>query len=473
MLRMPASNSAPDPAALLALLQRQQQAFAAELLPCRAVRDQRLARLDRMLEAWSESLCAAVSADFGERPPLVTQLADLLPVRVAIRKARRSLRRWMRPQRVGVHWLFLPARNQVWYQPLGVVGIMGAWNYPLQLVLAPLVDVLAAGNRALLKPSELAPQCAALLQQAVAEYFAEEEVAVVTGGPELARQFAALPLDHLVFTGSTAVGRQVAAAAAAQLTPLTLELGGKAPAIVDASADIGLCAARLAWGKLFNAGQTCVAPDYVLVARPALPALIAALQSAAAKQYPQGDGSISIINDHHLARLQHLLDDACRRGARAVPLCQASSGPRQLQPQLVLDVDDNMLIMQEEIFGPLLPLRVYDTLEEALAWVNARPRPLALYWFGRDRLRRRQVLQGTLSGGVSINDTMLHLVQEQLPFGGVGASGYGHYHGEYGFRRFSQSKAVFVQAPISAMGLLYPPYGALARRLLAWLLRWA
>lgn len=458
-------------AALTTLLHRQQQAFASDLLPSRALRDERLARLDAMLEQWGERLCAAVDADFGQRDSCLTLLADVVPVRAAIRHARRHLRRWMQPQRAAVHWLFLPARSQVCYQPLGVIGIIGAWNYPLQLLLAPLVDALAAGNRALLKPSELAPRTAAALQQAVAEFFAAEEVAVVLGDRELAASFAALPFDHLVFTGSTAVGRQVAAAAAAQLTPLTLELGGKSPAIVDATADITACARRLVWGKLFNAGQSCVAPDYVLVARPLLPALVAALQAAAAAQYPDGSGSTSIINDHHFARVQQLLHDAESRGARAVPLCRAGLGARQMEPQLLVDVNDSMAVMQEEIFGPLLPLLVYDTPEQALAYVNARPRPLALYWFGRDRGRRQQVLHGTLAGGVSINDTVLQLAQAQLPFGGVGASGYGHYHGDYGFRRLSLQKAVFVQSPLSGMRLLYPPYGTVARRLLAFLLR--
>lgn len=462
-----------SPSSLDALLQCQQQAFARDLLPSRAERDERLARLDQMLEAWGARLCQAAAADFGERCDALTQLADLLPVRVAIRHARRHLGRWMRPRRAAVHWLFLPARSQVCYQPLGVIGIIGAWNYPLQLLLAPLVDVLAAGNRAMLKPSELAPHCAAALQQAVGEFFGTAEIAVVTGDQEVAARFATLPFDHLVFTGSTTVGRQVAAAAAAQLTPLTLELGGKSPAIIDASADIALCARRLVWGKLFNAGQSCVAPDYVLVARPLLPALILALQEAAAAQYPDGVGSTSIINEQHFARLQHLLQDACNRGARALPLCAPGRGLRQMVPQLLLDVDDSMAVMQQEIFGPLLPLRVYDTPEEALAYINARPRPLALYWFGRDRVRQRQVLRGTLAGGVSINDTLLHLVQGQLPFGGVGTSGYGHYHGEHGFRRFSLHKAVFVQSTLSSMRLLYPPYGLGARRLLSCLLRWA
>jgi coniferyl-aldehyde dehydrogenase len=360
---------------------------------------------------------------------------------------------------------------------VGVVGIIAPWNYPLYLCAAPLVEVLAAGNRAIVKPSELTPRFADLFAKLVGDAFREDEVAVVTGGPEVARALSELPLDHLVFTGSTAVGRLVAQAAAKNLTPVTLELGGKSPAIVDETADFSRAVPRITWGKLFNAGQTCIAPDYALVPAPRLNEFVDAVRRRAAESYPLGPADpwyTSIINDRHFARLSALVEDARGRGATVVEVGPDGARPdpasRKLPPTLVVGADRTMRVMQEEIFGPVLPVVPYTTLEGAIRFVNESDRPLALYWFGSDAGRRDEVLSNTISGGVTVNDCMLHIVQGNLPFGGVGPSGIGAYHGEHGFRRFSHERAVFtVRTPIGGSFLFHPPIGRIgewARRAL-------
>jgi coniferyl-aldehyde dehydrogenase len=359
-----------------------------------------------------------------------------------------------------------------------VVGIISPWNYPLQLALAPLIGALAAGNRAMLKPSELTPLFSAALRTAVAATFAPDEISVVTGDAIVGKSFAALPFDHLVFTGSTAVGREVAQAAARNLTPVTLELGGKSPAIIDRSCDLDSVADRLAWGKLINAGQTCIAPDYVLVPRGDVDRFVQVLRASMTRLYPTFRANpdyTSIISEGHLRRLRDLVEDAGARGARIIEIEPSTTASqragRQLTPTLLLDVDDGMRVMREEIFGPVLPIVPYDTLADALDYVNQRERPLALYWFGMNRAARDQVLLGTIAGGVSINDTLLHIAQEELPFGGVGPSGQGHYHGEFGFRQFSKEKPVFTQSRFSGAGIIRPPYKPSIGRVLRWLSR--
>jgi coniferyl-aldehyde dehydrogenase len=458
------------------LHRQQQRAFLSDMMPSRAVRDDRLRRLDLLLDTHGDRFAAAISADFGTRSAAEIRITERMPLASGIRHARRHLARWMTPKRVPTAPAYWPGRAMLVPQPLGVIGIIGPWNYPLLLTLGPLIGVLAAGNRAMIKPSELTPLLSDALQRAVAESFAPEEVTVVTGDAGVGQELSALPLDHLVFTGSTAVGREVAVAAARNLTPVTLELGGKSPAIIDASCDLDAVADRLVWGKLLNAGQTCIAPDYVLTPRDSVDRVVRALSASMTKLYPTFRANpdyTSIINARHWQRLRHLVDDARARGARVIELEQSRDDPghdlRQLAPTLILDVDDTMQVMQEEIFGPVLPIVPYDTLSDALAYVNARDRPLALYWFGTDRAARDRVLAGTIAGGVSINDTLLHIVQEHLPFGGVGASGQGHYHGEFGFRQFSKEKPVFVQSRFSAGGIVRPPYTPSIARVLGWL----
>ena len=455
------------------LLALQRRAHAADPAPPYAVRRERLQRLAALLDAHAERFAAQIGQDFGNRAADETTLTEIAPLRGAIRHALRHLRAWMRPQRVAPAPLFWPGRGRLLRQPLGVVGIVSPWNYPLLLALSPLVDVLAAGNRALLKPSELTPLFAEGLRAAVAEFFAADEVAVLIGDASLGQAFCAAPFDHLVFTGSTAVGRLVAQAAAQNLTPLTLELGGKSPVIVDVSCDLEAMVDRLAWGKLINAGQTCIAPDYALVPRQQVGAFAEALRASMLRLYPRFQGNpdyTSIASERHLKRLHSLVDDARQQGATLLTLeAPGQADHRQLPPLLLLDVHQGMRVLQEEIFGPLLPIVPYDTLAEAIAYVNARAKPLALYWFGRDAAHREQVLAQTQSGGVTINDTLLHLVQHGLPFGGVGASGYGQYHGIYGFRQFSKEKPVFLQSRWSWGGLAYPPYRPAMRRLLRWM----
>lgn len=453
-----------DPGARIAsLLAVQKAAWAKDVTPDHATRDDRLARLDRMVVAWQERFCAAISEDFGNRPVVVTTLTDIVPLRAAIRHARRHLKRWMRPRRVSLAWTGKPASAVILRQPLGVVGIVAPWNYPLNLMLSPLTGALAAGNRAMLKPSELTPAFSEALAKAVVEAFAEDEVAVVTGGPEVATAFTSAPFDHLIFTGSTAVGRKVAEAAAKNLTPVTLELGGKSPAILDASVQFDKAVPRLVWGKLLNSGQTCVAPDYALVPRDRVQDFLAAVKAEVNRQYPglpANPDYTSIISPRHFSRLTRLVEEARERGAEVVELAGPHDGERRVfSPVAVIGAPDETAVMSEEIFGPILPIVPYDTLDEAINYINHRDRPLALYWFGEDNTAQERVLSGTIAGGVTVNDTILHLAQDDLPFGGVGASGYGAYHGEAGFLALSKEKPVLKQSRLSAVKLLYPPYG--------------
>jgi coniferyl-aldehyde dehydrogenase len=379
----------------------------------------------------------------------------------------------MAQQRVPTPVYLWPGRSRLLRQPLGVVGVISPWNYPVQLALLPVLAALAAGNTVMLKPSELTPKTSALLARMVAQHFAPDEFAVVTGGPDVGDAFSRLPFDHLFFTGSTAVGRKIALAAAANLTPVTLELGGKSPALIHADADLRAAAPRLATGKLLNAGQTCIAPDYALVPASRVDALAAAVRDSAASLYPSfrdNPDYSSIVNDAHYRRLTALIDDAVRKGARAVAVDPGAAAPdapsRKLAPTVLVGVNDSMAIMKEEIFGPVLPIEAYDSLDQAIGKINARPRPLSLYMFGGDAAARRRVLERTAAGGVTIDDTLLHFSNENLPFGGIGASGIGAYHGERGFLTFSHQKAVFVQPRLSFTWLLRPPYGKRFERVL-------
>ena len=443
----------------------QKRAFAADPNPPVAARRQRLDRLLALIDDNEDAFVAAVDADFGGRAAQETRIAELFVTRSAILYARRRLARWMRTRRVPTALPFLPGRNRLAPQPLGVVGIVSPWNYPIQLTLCPLVAALAAGDRALIKPSELTPRTSALLAELAAKYFDPDLVSVIVGDAEIGKAFVALPFDHLLFTGSTAVGRQVAAAAAANLTPVTLELGGKSPAIFDPSCDLAQASARVAAGKLFNAGQTCVAPDYLLVPRGQADTTAAALAAAMARLYPTlvaNPDYTAIISERHRARLADLAVEARDAGARVVeinPAKESFAGSRKLAPMLVIGAPPTSRLMREEIFGPLLPIVEYDRVEDAIAFVNRGDRPLALYWFGRDAARRARVLSETIAGGVTVNDCLLHFVQEGQPCGGVGASGVGAYHGEWGFRTFSKLKPVFHQSNLSGFPLLRPPYG--------------
>jgi len=456
-------------AAMEALFQRQRSAFLAAPMPSEEDRVRWLDALRDVLATHQPALIEAISTDFGHRSADETLLAEIMPSLHGIRYACRHLRRWMKPSRRRVGLAFQPASARVVYQPLGVVGIIVPWNYPLYLAIGPLVGALAAGNRVMLKMSESTPATGQLLKMLLAQVFPEDQVAVVLGDVEVGRAFARLPFDHLLFTGATSVGRDVMRAAADNLTPVTLELGGKSPAIVSATVPLADAAERIAFGKTLNAGQTCVAPDYVLVPRERLPAFSDAYQRAVHRLYPRiadNPDYTAIINPRQLQRLQHLLDDARAKGAQVLDLYpgEAPQG-RRLPPHLLLDVNDSMQVMQDEIFGPLLPLVPYDGLDQALAYINQRPRPLALYFFGYDRRTQEHVLRHTHSGGVCLNDTLLHVAQDDLPFGGIGPSGMGHYHGHDGFLTFSKAKAVLAKQRFNAARLIYPPYGKALQRL--------
>ena len=463
--------------ALLQRFHRQREAFAADRYPDVAARRDRLERVADIVKRHERALVAAIDRDFGHRSPHETRIAELYIVAAEARHAIRDLPRWMKPARIATPWHLLPAKARIVHQPLGVAGVISPWNYPVQLALAPAVAALAAGNRVMLKPSELTPATSALLAELVEARFRDDEFAVVHGDADVGRAFAALPFDHLFFTGSTAVGRQVALAAAANLTPVTLELGGKSPAVFDSDADLATGAMRLMAGKLLNAGQTCIAPDYALVPKSRVDEFVAAAQASVRALYPDIAGNAdysSIVNARHYARLITLIEDARGRGARIFALgddAGDSAYPRRLVPTLVVGVTDDMAIMREEIFGPLLPVEAYASLDEAIAKINARPHPLAMYWFGNDAARRTRALRETLAGGVTVNDTLLHFAHPGLPFGGVGASGSGVYHGEYGFATFSSAKPVYFQTRYAPTRLLQPPYGAMFERVLALLRR--
>ena len=437
-----------------------------------------LQRLRDALKRRLDEMGKAISADFGHRSPHESRIADGMTVLNEIDHLRKHLRGWMKPRRVGVGWRFLPARAETRAEPVGVVGVIAPWNYPVNLALIPLATAIAAGNHVYLKPSEHTPHTSAFLRSLLAEVFPAERVAVAEGGAEVAAAFAALPLDHLVFTGSTAVGRKVMAAAAPNLTPVTLELGGKSPAIIAPDYPIATAASRLAAGKFLNAGQTCIAPDYVLCHESKVDELVAAFEGEVRARYPslaQTPDYTSIVNDRQYARLKGLLDEAEAQGAKVLRMNPAQEAlepaTRVFPPTLVLNAPAETRLMREEIFGPILPILPYKHLDEAIAYVNAHDRPLALYHFDLDGGRVEQVLDRTIAGGVTINDCVLHIAQSALPFGGIGPSGIGHYHGHHGFLTFSKQKPVFYQARWSSFSLLKPPYKRLADAVIKFLTR--
>ena len=422
-----------------------------------------LQRLRDALKRRMDEMAAAISADFGHRSAHESRIADGMTVLNDIDHLRKHLRGWMRPQRVGVGWRLLPARAQIRPMPLGVVGVIAPWNYPVNLALIPLATAIAAGNHAYLKPSEHTPRTAEFLRSLLAEVFPADRVAVATGGAELGAAFAALPFDHLVFTGSTAVGRKVMAAAAQNLTPVTLELGGKSPALIADDYPIEQAAARIATGKWFNCGQTCIAPDYVLLPADKRDAFVTALRKEVHARYGERFDNLGdytrIVNDGQYARLQGYMDDARQRGVDTIVLAgNADAAQRLLPPTVLLEPGDDARVMQEEIFGPLLPVKSYRSLDEAIAYINARDRPLALYPFSHDTATVDRILRTTLAGGVSVNDTLFHFAVGSLPFGGVGASGMGAYHGRAGFVAMSKQLPVLWQARRTGADLLKPPY---------------
>lgn len=452
------------------MLTAQRSAFAHQP-PDAQRRIRALRALLKALRERREEFVQAISEDFGGRARQETLLLEVFPLVDTIRHAIRHLPQWMRPRPAAAGWQFLPGRARVVYQPLGVVGIIGAWNYPLLLSLSPVVSAMAAGNHIMLKPSELAPRTADLLTRLISDLFPADYVTVVAGGPETGAAFAALPFDHLLFTGSSRVGKLIMRSASDHLTPVTLELGGKSPALVHPDFPAHTAAARIMAGKLYNAGQTCIAPDYVLVDAGAREEFVRLASEAVTAMYPRLVANADftrIINREHYRRLRGLVEDAAIQGAAMLEVNPAREAAneqnRVFPPTFLWNVSGQMAVMREEIFGPVLPVVTYRTLDEAIEYVNARPRPLALYYFDHNSKRVEAVLARTTSGGVTVNDTILHIAQNDLPFGGVGPSGMGSYHGFDGFQTFSKKKGVFLQSRFTTLGLLRPPYSALARR---------
>lgn len=448
------------------LFDLQHAASRADPIADAALRRDRLARLGAMVSENADAFADAISRDFGNRSRAETQLLEIVPSLSAVRLARRKVARWMKPERRRVDPTFQPAKAWVRYEPLGVIGIISPWNYPLQLAVSPMLDALAAGNRVMIKPSELTPAFSALFERLVAERFDEAEAAVVTGGVEAGESFASLPFDHLLFTGSTAVGRKVYQAAAANLTPVTLELGGKSPAIVCPDYPLDKAARSIAFGKFLNAGQTCIAPDYVLVPKGRERDFAEAVLADARKSYPAIAGNpdySAIISERHRRRLECAIEAARAGGATVLAHeDEEARGEGKIGPTVVLGASEDLLLLSEEIFGPVLPVIPYGNLDEAIRFVAARDRPLALYCFSRSRAERECVLDATISGGVTLNGTLLHCGQESLPFGGVGPSGIGAYHGHEGFKRFSHARGVFKVGPINVFERLGPPWGKAA-----------
>jgi coniferyl-aldehyde dehydrogenase len=449
------------------VLDAQRAAFLAHPYPTRDERKRKLRDLKGVLKRYQDEIVVAVDADFGGRSPAETKLVEVIGPILEANHALSSLRRWMEPRRRHTEILFLSNSARVEYQPKGVVGIITPWNFPLYLALGPLIAALAAGNRAMIKMSEFTPRTTELLAKILGEIFPEDEVAVFGGEIEEAQAFSRLPFDHIIFTGSPAVGRHVMKAASDHLVPVTLELGGKSPALVAPGADLADAAKRIAHGKAFSSGQVCIAPDYALVPRAMVNAFADAVADAFRRMYPQVQGNAdytAVVTDRHAQRIHDLVADARTKGGRVIAAGADGAG-RRIALKIVTEVRDDMGVAKEEIFGPILPIIPYDSIDDAVAYVTARPRPLALYAFGVDGAELERLKRRTHAGGMSVNDWGWHAFNHDLPFGGVGNSGMGSYHGQEGFRELSHAKAIYKRHRFFPVGLFYPPYGNLAQRL--------
>ncbi|MCV3286766.1 coniferyl aldehyde dehydrogenase [Aeromonas media] len=464
-------TQSPDKFSLPEQLVRLKQACQAQPMPSLAQRRSRLTALKSALLAHKQALCDALALDYGQRSDYDSLVADILPCVMQINYSLKRLKGWMRPARRHPGLLLAPARVEVHYQPLGVVGIMVPWNFPVMLSLGPLIGAIAAGNRAMIKLSEFTPHTNAALRTLLEAVFDDDEVVLIEGDAGLAAAFSTLPFDHLLFTGSTAVGRQVMAAAAPQLTPLTLELGGKSPCLIAPDMPLALAVERMIFGKSLNAGQICVAPDYVLLPRGQEQPFIEAYQAHFRRLYPKGLDSPdygSIINGAQYERLTAWLAEAKQAGAEVHPCASPArdDGTRRLVPHLLTEVPGHCQLMQQEIFGPLLPLVPYDSIEEAIAYVAARPRPLALYLMSLDPALQHRLIRETHAGGMAINECLFQVAADDAPFGGIGPSGMGHYHGHEGFLTFSKAKTVLRRGRFSAGTLIHPPYRRWYQRLM-------
>tara|TARA_R110000744_G_scaffold114968_3_gene215013 strand:+ start:8935 stop:10347 length:1413 start_codon:yes stop_codon:yes gene_type:complete len=449
---------------------QQKEYFASNTYPSYQERINDLIKLKNIIIDNQDAFIAAMSQDFGHRSAADSRIGDILTTVMGINYSIKKLKKWMKPEKKHIGILFQPAKGHVVYQPKGVIGIIAPWNYPVFLTLGPLTTALAAGNTAMIKMSEYTPKTNTLLAELITEIFPRNKVAIICGESDMAAAFSSLSFDHLFFTGSTGVGRLVMKAAAENLVPVTLELGGKSPTIIDNDIDIKTAVSRLILGKTLNAGQTCVAPDYIFCPQNKIAELTQAFQSAYQSMYPsteKNDDCSCIINDAQKARLDSLLADAKAKGATIMPLSADSDGTSRKMPlTLITNVNDDMTVMQQEIFGPLLPIIGYNHIDEAIAYINSKPRPLALYICSFNKSFQQQVLLNTHAGGVCINDAAFHVAVDDLPFGGIGASGMGQYHGSEGFKTFSHGKSVLSRGRISLGSLLFPPFGNKIHQLL-------
>jgi coniferyl-aldehyde dehydrogenase len=465
--------------AMMATLQRQRDAFTAARPEPMSVRKDRLKRVIAMMKETGEDFARAISRDFGHRSHEQSLMTDIMPSVTAAKYCLKHMDAWARTEKRKPNFplgLF-GAKAELRYEPKGVVGIVSPWNFPVGLTIGPVAQAFAAGNRVMIKPSEFTEDTSELMKEVFARYFAEDEMAVFTGGPDVGQAFCSLPFDHLLFTGASSVGKHILRAAADNLVPVTLELGGKSPTILGRSANIERAGERIAMGKMLNAGQICLAPDYMIVPQELEDRAIGAVSNAVSAMYPtllNNDDYTSVVNARHRDRIQGLIDDAKAKGAEAIEVnpgnedFSASNG-HKMPLTILRNVDDDMKVMQDEIFGPVLPIKTYKGIDEAIDYVNAHDRPLGLYYFGEDAGERERVLTRTISGGVTVNDVIMHVSMDDLPFGGVGPSGMGSYHGPEGFKTFSHARSVYTQPKFDLAKLagLKPPYGPATRKTLA------
>ena len=470
--QQPSDENADLVSEMMAVLEAQRTDYIAEGHVSAETRIDRMRRGMTAVHKHQDALVEALNTDFGCRPRELSLMTDISASIMPFKSAIKQVKGWMKPEKRKTMFPLnlLGGRSWIEYQPLGVVGVISPWNFPANLTFGPLADVLAAGNRAMIKPSEFTPSVSEVMAEIVREAWDEKEVAIFTGGPETGAAFSGLPFDHLLFTGATGVARHIMAAAAKNLVPVTLELGGKSPVLISRSADIKQAIGRVMIGKTMNAGQICLAPDYLMVPEESLDEVVTEIQASVAEMYPKlldNPQYTSVINERHYQRLQENLEDARAQGASITECNPANEdfssqqGTHKIPPTIVSNVTDNMRILDEEIFGPLLPIKTYKNFQEAIDYVNARPRPLAAYYFGYDSAEERTVLERTTSGGVCINDVIMHIMQEDLPFGGVGPAGTGAYHGHHGFKTFSHAKSIYRQPKFDVAGMagLRPPYG--------------
>jgi coniferyl-aldehyde dehydrogenase len=471
------SETAPQ--TLERILESQRRAFTAARPEALSVRRDRIKRAMSILSQHGESLAEAMNADFGSHSFEGSMMTDIVSTIGFGKYCLKNMDHWAAPDKRSVRFPLglMGAKAEVRYEPKGVIGIMSPWNFPVNLSFGPLMQVLAAGNRAMIKPSEFTPATSDRMRELVADVFDEDEVTVVTGGPDVAQAFSSLPFDHLVFTGSTATGRKVMEAAAKNLVPVTLELGGKSPTIIGKGADLTRAGERIALGKMLNAGQICLAPDYLLVPEDQEEGVVAAVQLGVHQMYPtllDNEDYTAIISDKHFERLKGIVEDAKAKGAEAIEVNPAnesfsSANTRKMPLTILRNVTDDMKAMQEEIFGPVLPVKTYKAIDEAVDYINDHDRPLGLYYFGSNAKEQEHVLDRTISGGVTVNDVIFHISVEDMPFGGVGPSGIGSYHGPEGFREFSHARSTYQQPKIDIAKLagLKPPYGDAAKKAIA------